>query len=93
MSQFTVIRTTGSSPTRASQWKLRPATWPGSITPIGESIGAVATATSWVARICGSASKPNCVDEHPTDWMKPPSSIFCIGPVSAFSGVPPKPIT
>ena len=58
MNQFTVTRTTTWSPTRASQWNLRPATWPGWMAPIGESIGAVATAISWVARISGSALKP-----------------------------------
>src|ERR1700761_2210299 len=40
INQFTVIRTTTVLPTNASQWKRRPATWPGSISPIGESIGA-----------------------------------------------------
>ena len=93
MNQFTVTRTTTSSPTRASQWNLRPATCPGWMAPIGESMGAVATAISWEARICGSASKPSSSTHIFTACMNPPSSIFCIGPVSAFSGVSPKPIT
>ena len=93
MNQLTVTRTTGSSPTSASQWNLRPATCPGWMAPIGESIGAVATAISWVARIFGSALKPISSTHILTDWMNPPSSSFCIGPVSAFSGVSPKPIT
>ncbi len=61
--------------------------------PIGESIGAVATAISCVARIFGSALKPNWSTNIRTAWTNPPSSIFCIGPLSAFSGVSPKPIT
>ncbi len=93
ISQFTVTRTTGSPSTRASQWNLRPATWPGSMTPSGESIGAVATAISWVARTFGSALKPILSTTIFTAWMKPLSSIFCIGPVSAFSGISPKPMT
>ena len=93
MSQLTVTRTTTSSPTSASQWNLRAATWPGSMTPIGESIGAVATATSCEERTIGSAANPILSTIMRTDWMNPPSSSFCIGPVSAFSGVSPKPIT
>jgi hypothetical protein len=61
--------------------------------PIGESIGAVATATSWEERTLGSALKPTWSAHIRTAWMKPPSSIFCIGPVSAFSGASPKPMT
>jgi uncharacterized protein (DUF486 family) len=55
--------------------------------------GAVATATSCDDRTLGSAANPSRSTHNRTDWMKPPSSSFCIGPVSALSGVPPKPIT
>ncbi|COW44450.1 Uncharacterised protein [Mycobacterium tuberculosis] len=44
-------------------------------------------------RIGGSAAKPNRSTHSRTDCRKPPSRIFCIGPVNALSGVPPKPIT
>ncbi len=56
-------------------------------------MGAVATATSWEVRIFGSAAKPSRSTISRTDWKKPPLSSFCMGPLSALSGVPPKPIT
>ncbi len=93
MNQFTVTRTTTSSPTSASQWNLRPATWPGSMMPSGESIGAVATATSCDDRTFGSALNPTLSTTIRTAWMKPPSCIFSMGPVNALSGVSPKPMT
>ena len=43
--QLTATRTTIVFVTMASQQNRRPATSPGAITPMGESIGAVATAT------------------------------------------------
>ena len=61
----TVAVTTGTPSTSARQWNRRAATSPGSMTPIGESIGAVATATSWSVSMCGSASKPICMVRWP----------------------------
>ena len=73
---------------------MEPWDGPASVTfTDGESIGAVATATSCDDRISGAAAKPNWSTHSRTDWIKPPSSSFCIGPVNALSGVPPKPIT
>ncbi len=74
------MRTTMVLVTTASQQNRRPATSPGAITPIGESIGAVATATCWLVRITGSAAKPRRSTISRTDWKKPPLSSFCIGP-------------
>ena len=68
MSQFTVTRTTGSPSTSASQPNLRPATWPGSMTPIGDSIGAVATAISCDERTFGSARNPTLSTTILTAW-------------------------
>ena len=73
----------------ASQWNRRAATRPGSMTPIGESIGAVATATSWVVRSFGSEPKPISSTIIRTDCLKPPPSSPSIGLASASSGVPP----
>ena len=50
MSQFTAAVITGSPSTSPSHRKRWAATRPGSITPMGESIGAVATAISCVVR-------------------------------------------
>ena len=50
MNQFVRTVTTGSPSTVASHVNRCAATRPGSIGPIGESIGAVATATSWLVR-------------------------------------------
>ena len=79
MNQFTVAVTTGTPSTSAPQWNRRAATSPGSITPIGESIGAVATATSWASRSSGSAAKPSSATTIRTDGRKPPASRAAIG--------------
>ena len=56
-------------------------------------MGAAATATSWVGRIRGSASNATVSTIILMACTNPESSIFCIGPLSAFSGVPPNPMT
>jgi hypothetical protein len=85
---LTATRTTHCSPTQASQQKRWPATRPGSITPMGDSIGAVATATSWEVRISASGEKPSTSRHIRTDCLKPPLSRPSIGPPDASSGVP-----
>ena len=71
MSQLTRAVITGSPSTSPSHRKRCAATRPGSITPIGESIGAVATAISCVVRSSGSRSKPSSSATMWTDCRKP----------------------
>ena len=71
MSQLTAAVITGSPSTRPSHRKRCAATVPGSIGPMGESIGAVATAISWVVRSSGSRSKPSSSATMHTDWRNP----------------------
>jgi len=59
LGQLTAAVITGSPSTSPSHRKRCAATSPGSITPIGESIGAVATAISCVVRRSGSSWKPS----------------------------------
>ena len=59
------------------------------MTPIGVSIGAVATATSWEVRISASGEKPSVSRHIRIAWMKPPDSSPSIGPPIASSGRPP----
>ena len=56
-------------------------------------MAAVATAISCDDRTFGSALNPTLSTIIRTAWMNNPSCIFSIGPVSALSGVSPKPMT
>ena len=71
MSQLTAAVTTGSPSTVASHWNRCAATVPGSMGPMGESIGAVATAISCDVRNSGSMSKPSTSATMYTDWPNP----------------------
>ena len=59
------------------------------MTPIGESIGAVATATSWVVRSSGSIGKPISSATMRIDCWKPWPRTFSMMLVCATSGVAP----
>ena len=59
---------------------------------MGESIGAVATATSWVVRRCSSMAKPSSSATIHTDWRKPPPRASAMMLVRACSGVVPNSI-
>ena len=89
MNQLVRAVATGSPRTSPSQVKRCAATCPGSIVPIGDSIGAVATDTSWVLRISGSKSKPSASAIISIDCEKPSVSSINIGLVFACSGVFP----
>ena len=89
MSQLTVAVTTGVPSTVASQVNRCAATVPGSMGPIGELIGAVATAISWVVLSCGSMSKPISSATMKIDWRKPPPSASIMTLARASSGVLP----
>ena len=65
---------------------------PGSIAPMGESIGAVATAISWVVRSSSSRRKPSSSATMRTDCPKPPPSTAGMIDACAASGVAPKSI-
>ena len=92
ISQLTVAVTTGSPSTVASQVNRCAATVPGSIGPMGESIGAVATAISWVVFSWGSTSKPISSATMKIDWRKPPPSASIMTLARASSGVLPNSI-
>jgi hypothetical protein len=66
---------------------------PGSIGTTSSSLPFTATATSWLDRIFGSASKPISSATIRTDALNPPSSSAAMGPPIASCGVLPKPIT
>ena len=92
ISQLTAAVTTGSPSTRPSHRKRCAATRPGWIGPIGESIGAVATAISWVVRSDGSRSKPSSSATMWTDWRKPAPSASAMMLWRDSSGVLPNSI-
>ncbi len=68
MNQFTAAVITGVPRTVPCQRKRCAATRPGAIGPIGESIGAVATATSCVTRNWSSSAMPSASAIIHTDW-------------------------
>ena len=84
--------TTGSPSTTASHVKRWAATVPGWIGPMGESMGAVATAISWVVRSWGSTSKPSSSATMKIDWRKPPPRASIMTLARASSGVLPNSI-
>ena len=92
MSQFTAAVMTGSPSTVPSHRNRCAATVPGWIGPMGESIGAVATAISWVVRNRGSMSKPSTSATMWTDWPKPVPSAAVMMLWRATSGVWPNSI-
>ena len=92
MNQLTAAVTTGSPRTRPCQAKRWAATRPGGIVPIGESIGAVAIAISWIARFSESRAKPSVSATMSIDCMKPPPRNFSIGLFFATLGSLPKSI-
>jgi hypothetical protein len=59
---------------------------------MGESMGAVATATSWVVRRPSSRAKPSSSATIHTDWRNPPPRTSAITLVRACSGVVPNSI-
>jgi hypothetical protein len=93
ISQLTRAVITGSPRTVPCQLKRCAATRPGAIFPIGESIGAVATAISCVVRFSASSAKPSASASRSTDCRKPAPSSFAIGLAFACSGVLPNSIT
>ena len=72
MCQLTAAVITGSPSTSPCQQKRWAATRPGSITPIGASIGCVATAIEWVVR-SSSRVTPMASATMSIDWQKPPA--------------------
>ena len=64
ISQFTRTVITGSPSTVPSHVNRCAATVPGSITPTGVSIGAVATAISWVVRLSASSVEAELGRDH-----------------------------
>ena len=93
MNQFTAAVSTAVPSTRPSQRNRWAATSPGWIGPIGESIGSVATATSWVVRSSGSMGMPKVSAIIRTDWPKPRPRTVAITLVFASPGVAPNSIT
>ena len=95
--EFSDIRTYGAVDV-IRDWMLfgttpeQAATSPGPIGPIGESIGAVATATSWVVRSSSSMANPSTSATIRTDWPNPAPSRSAITLVAACSGVVPNSI-
>ena len=71
MSQLTAAVMTGSPSTRPSQRKRWAATRPGSIGPMGESMGAVATAISWRRAQLGVEVEAELVGDHPHRLAEP----------------------
>ncbi len=63
---------------------------PGSMGPIGESIEAVATDTSWLRRFSASRSKRRASATMSIDCSKPSPSLASMGLCSTSSGVFPK---
>src|ERR1019366_9037626 len=89
MNQLVATVTTGPPRTVATHRNYWAAMRPGWIGPIGEMIGAVATATSWETVSPGSRPKPRAWPTIRMDWPNPSPRMAGIMDASASSGVLP----
>ena len=89
MNQLVRTVITGSPRTVASQQNFWAAMRPGSMGPMGESMGAVATATWWSTVSSASSANPRAWPTMAIDWPNPSPRMAGIMLEAASSGVLP----